>query len=823
MLMIGATKLRLSMRPILIRLGLMIVLLLLAVPAYGQAVTGEIVSVGLGGEGGGEGMYRQGCYVPVKVLLTNASGRNMDIYLAVEQTDADGDKIVSMSKRQTLNATDSRRSFWFYYWPRQDDEGDGTHTVMVLDAAKNPLTTINVPNGHSANGLPPIDESQEHSNRMVVLLGNKADGFEQYVAPRRSSMSTYGAKGGNATVRFTGISRADDFPDDVQGLDGVDVVIWACQNVPVADMRDEFQLKALLDWVRMGGHLILSVGTDYSELQDARHAELRDALPMRFTGTRQLDDSSILEQLENGTTPPISIKMTQVVGTLAPGAHVVSLSPLQKGQAPLLVSRRYGAGTISLLTVDLAMPDLAGALPDTRWLQFWQNTACWGGTMMTKAEVEMDAKLPRSGSEPTEVHAGLDMDVASAIDLKSKTVVRLLLAVFFLAVYWLIAGPVGHIVLRIYKKVHWSWWIFGATVVVASAVAIATVSFMRLGSYELKHRTYVVGTVGNSEALVVGYYGLFSPTEHRVKVELPPGQGYIVPFTDCLATTSGTFPPETYTLENGLETVEGEHSFQRPNGISFPARSTLKKLQARWYGSLATDQSFGALDVRARVYRNPVPVITRDKEKDDSALAAYRDHLLVGALRNRTPYTLDDVMVIAYADRDDIKSAQIYDFKGGWKPQADMDLARDLQHRETPSERYVNQLGEMLRLTGISYAKENKGASVPSMGGSDWLKEADERSFVATQNNPRELLCSLLDMRNAEGPRQDRAELIRQFSRGIDRSATLRASHLLILAVVKSEHDKTSPAIPSPLELTVDGTKLAGDGDIYFAWSADVE
>ena len=54
----------------------------------------------------------------------------------------------------------------------------------------------------------------------------------------------------------------------------------------------------------------------------------------------------------------------------------------------------------------------------------------------------------------------LDSDVPGSIDLKGQTAVRLLLAVLFLAIYWAVAGPVGHVVLRIYKKTHWSWWIF---------------------------------------------------------------------------------------------------------------------------------------------------------------------------------------------------------------------------------------------------------------------------------------------------------------------------------------------------------------------------
>ena len=270
------------------RRRLVLLILLLAMPAYGQALTGEIATVGLGGSAGRGGLYREGCYVPVQVLLTNTSGRNFDIYLSVEQRDLDGDKIVSMSPPITLNADDSRRPFWFYYWPGMDEDGRGIRSVVVLNAAKNPLATLTLPSdADRAEGLPVEDALQNHSYRLVVLLGNRADGFENYLSAGASSTGS-GCSGGNETVRFTGIARADDFPDDVQGLDGVNDIIWSCQDVNVSDMRDEFQLKALLAWVRMGGHLILTVGPGYAELQDSRHPALRDALPMRFTGTRNL-------------------------------------------------------------------------------------------------------------------------------------------------------------------------------------------------------------------------------------------------------------------------------------------------------------------------------------------------------------------------------------------------------------------------------------------------------------------------------------------------------------------------------------------------------
>ena len=352
-----------------------------------------------------------------------------------------------------------------------------------------------------------------------------------------------------------------------------------------------------------------------------------------------------------------------------------------------------------------------------------------------------------------------------------------------------------------------------ATVVAASCVAIATVSVMRLGSYELVHRTYVMGSVGHSEAMVVSYYGLFAPTDQRVTVQLPEGQGYIAPFNDPSALSSPSFAdPQTYTLDNGSQTAEEDgRSVSRPHSLSFPARTTLKKLQVRWYGSLATQQNFGSLD--GQISRNPA-VGPNDPEALDA-------HPLAGVLRNRTRYTLQDVMVIAYVDSQDIRYARIYDLKSDWKPGADITLERDLV------ERLIDRTGDGAAAGYPAYGRRmvvrQRQRRRRSIRGQQQPAGVGKR-VADRQKNPADFLSWLLNIRSAESPTADRVGLSREFTQSIDRSATLRAAHVLILAVAKSDHqsDASKATVPAVLPLTVDGTKLEGDGDISFVWSADL-
>ena len=54
-----------------------------------------------------------------------------------------------------------------------------------------------------------------------------------------------------------------------------------------------------------------------------------------------------------------------------------------------------------MLTIDLSSPDLENALSASQWLQFWQNTACWGGIMMTAEQTAKEAKGNPTGHVST--------------------------------------------------------------------------------------------------------------------------------------------------------------------------------------------------------------------------------------------------------------------------------------------------------------------------------------------------------------------------------------------------------------------------------------
>ncbi len=249
-----------------------------------EMVKGEIVSVGIGGINGKDGVYRAGAWVPVRVRLENRSGKQLVCRLAVEQVDLDGDKVLSLGPQIILDAADvNPRDSWLYYWPKPDDDDlHGVKSVVVLDdsgtqvlATLSTLTSLG--GGGEARGINARDDTNNRSSRFVLLLGPNQVGFPSY----------NGSYGGTENVISAWAQQSTDLPDQVLGLDGVDTIIWEADQLHASELPPDFQLKAILDWVRAGGHLIISVaaqGQDFLKSGD----RLRDAMPMTFTGVREL-------------------------------------------------------------------------------------------------------------------------------------------------------------------------------------------------------------------------------------------------------------------------------------------------------------------------------------------------------------------------------------------------------------------------------------------------------------------------------------------------------------------------------------------------------
>jgi hypothetical protein len=789
--------------------ALLVVLVLFVGTAHAQAIKGVITSVGIGGRDGIGGVYREGSWVPVQVSLRNLTPSPFVGHLAVQQIDLDGDKVMTVGPEFVLPPGVDERTLWTYFWPRPDylsaqneinGPSGGITSVLVLDKSQQVITSIKTPlqgDRPVAGARAIVPEEDSRSTRFVVVLGKDFAGWKSFER----------MYGGTEAVLPVFITSPNALPDRVLGLDGVDVIVWDADAVRVSDVAPEFQLEAMLQWVKAGGHLIISVGTQGQEFQKAG-SKLLDALPLTITGTRDIKVGDLDVFVPWGTILSKDDKLlVQVVGELKPYARaVVGQQPAAEPELekrpfadhPLVVTGQYGHGAISVVTLDVSNPELMATMSERDWISFWTAAAGWRpGTFFTAAQVkqsnEAEAQRPPGpgfnpqiaaiARSPAEIRLG--KSISQDVDVKDVTIVRLLVAMAFLALYWLLAGPVGHLVLRQYKVVHWSWWIFGGVVVLATAIAGSVVLVLHVNAYDVRHRTYVLGTVNSNQATAVSFYGVYAPVSGPVEIQQPDtgGLNYVAPM--CMPTVADVkafADPQSYEL-----------SAEKPSVAQPVFRNTLKKMQGRWTGTVPGIS--GGADFGASLTRP-----------------------LTGTLTNNSGCDLQGVQVIVRVPRAETSPdlgghSYLYVVDQVWRKGETLDLekALALDLLEYP----VRPGSVETALQAIGWKKKETEYRGGIRGSRTSIPREDPRWRIMDRGWRDELLFLLADARDLDDLNdEERCELVRGVGRMTDCTKVLRAAGALIVAHADN--------VASPVPLSVNDKTVAGKGSVVFAWALPV-
>lgn len=808
----GGARRELRAALIVLMLGLWMVLS--AGTARGQAVKGGIWSVGIGGMDGKDGVYREGSWVPVQVKLQNMTPSPFVGHLAVEQIDLDGDKVMTVGPEFVLQPGVDERSLWTYFWPRPDYAtlGEGGITrVLVLDKGRQVVTSLTTPlQGNvpisAARAILPDDDLVRRSTRMVVVLGKDFAGWKSFE----------GMYGGTEAVKPVLVTQPSALPDNVLGLDGVDVIVWEADAVKVSDIAPEFQLRAMLEWVNAGGHLIISVGTQGQEFLKAG-SRLADAMPLAITGTRDIKAGDLGSFRPWGAILLDNSKaMVQVTGNLKAGARVVMDQPevAEKGQPSknaLVVTGLYGQGAITVVTLDVCHPELKAKLGERDWISFWTRAAGWrqrtpeASGFFTAAQVDQNRKLEvqrpqplglnqtieKMPTNPTPIKLGTA--IPQDVDVKDVTVVRILVALAFLALYWLLAGPVGHMILRQYKVMQWSWWIFGGVVVVATAIAGGVVLVLHVKAYDVRHRTFVLGTVNGKSATAVSFYGIYAPVSGPVDIRLAEGSGglnYVAPM--CMPTPD--------TVKSYADPQSYDLSAEAPWQVSPVFRNTLKKMQGRWTG--------------------PMAGITGSAQFVAGSEDAQR--MLAGSLTNNSGYELRDVQLIVHvpslSHSSDVQDRDLlYQLGRGWRSGETVDLATDLKLDTLtygPLGPQPVSVNNALEVMGWKIGGEHKNVKFGMM--KQGRPKTDEETALEQRGWPRDDLLYLLgDARNIDYlDDSDRCELVRGVGRMTECTKALHAAGALVVAYAEN--------VRSPTPLIVNGKPVEGKGSVTFAWTLPI-
>lgn len=777
-------------------------------------VTGSVASIGFDGD------YRPGCWTPMVVRL-QANGAPTGFYeIRVWQHDLDGD-LPYFSTRVSLTSVAGEQPFWCYFIPEPIHEGLTTDTSTSLELQQRLRITIHDANGKELSQVP-IGNAKLRSIELPGP-GNSVGRGWRFVLFVGTSATP--ALGDYDDRRIVGIkenlsgSRIDpsDLPENVIGYDGIDAVVWLDGDPVTLTAAGGARLDALREYIRRGGHLVITTGTNWQLL-----AGFDDLMPVDITGVENNTLQSPIREIANRIAFPAGTEglparnpwetyraaQTIAVGVPRTGAVVDQWSdripnPVEeKDHTPWLVRRPYGFGCVSWVAQDLAGRDML-------------DRAKWGWPAVWEEVLGADS-TPAVDPRPTEKRrfaAGGQREfgfaVVDAMNLTGRGAALVSVTVLFFIAYWAVAGPGAFFWLKYKRRSTLNWFAFGAVALGATAVTLGVVKLVLRGKPELKHISLArVDADRARPALITSKLGMYIPRDGAQRIEIPAVEQAAVGEPPTI--TPFPIHPVLHQKKEGdkyLFAAPREYRVAVPTDesaksavVDVPFRTTMKRLEASWAGGI-DDRIEGSASLQP-----------------SSGNIGY----IAGTLKNLTGYDLRNIYV-----------AFRHEPRGGGKPTYWMMYVYSWRNGETLDlARAFNPSGDKTAMD-VTVNPEKRIGPNRDFAVRGWFSQWDDWYAPFLKPNTMGDVAIVSDLEDQDIPMSVpimsffnrfpiiqnsssgpgvfegvRAELLRSGVRDWDISNALMAGRLVIVAQAN--------ATPLPLPLTVDGERIMGAGKTIY-------
>jgi hypothetical protein len=382
---------------------------------------------------------------------------------------------------------------------------------------------------------------------IVLNLGPHIPDFELPKPPVGSTEQASGFRGGR--VDLTEFTDVNQLPDRWFGYDAVDLVVL--NTAPGAEAfinrlfgenatsADKAKREALIEWLRRGGRLVVTVGGNAGLV--AKLPALLELLPYSVNAAQPNRKSRAVvlswSARESSQTSTLSGSLEDKSGSLA----VANLQPKQERPARILIPTRdrlkdprdvlacqspYGMGRVTVVAFDLDRPPFTEF---TQRSEFWDWVLREGGANRASAGSEGKPKPGASGQteEEDEVAIALRMHTDT---FENVPVVSFGWVAILLGLYILLIGPIEYFFLkRILGRLELTWITFPIIVLTVSLAACFTAYSLK--SRELKINKLDTIDVDPASNRVFGttWFTIFSPHIETYTFGISPGEGW---FTD---------------------------------------------------------------------------------------------------------------------------------------------------------------------------------------------------------------------------------------------------------------------------------------------------
>ena len=531
-------------------LGAIAALAWLSPAASAQDDRPEIVRlrVGIGG------CYKVGQWTPVEITLR---GGNAAMTGGVTLTVPDGDGVPSRVSTpvnrpcQVLPGRDTTVLLFARFGRTDSDAMVRFHVDDKVVAEREYTAAIEADDKHFASAM-------TTDQRLFVEIGPGSAGVEDAVTlAGRDSMNE---------PRVVRLSEVDSLPTRWYGYEGVDAVVISTSRPEVFHKLlggSNARVEALDHWIRMGGKLVLLVGSQGSEILDASGPLARFA-PGKLESMTPLHSTEALE-----------LYVENAASVAAPGQRVDMLAPRLKditgeveareSDLPMIIRAARGFGQVVFVAADLDCPPL------NQWKDRKRLMAMLLG-VPTKREdvVRENTAIMQMGYEDISGQLRSAMDEFTGVRLVPFAAV-----VAGILAYIVLVGPVDYFLLRKFRRLEWTWITFPLVVIAFSMAAYFLAYAFKGEELRVNQVDLVDVDVAGGLARGTTWANVFSPRAERYDLRLRPGLPDAKAADDAevllswlglpgeglggmnAATATTSAWRRAYDFSSGLDTIEG--------------------------------------------------------------------------------------------------------------------------------------------------------------------------------------------------------------------------------------------------------------------------
>ena len=484
-------------------------------PAAGPAREVTIENVRVGFASGASGIYKVGTWTPVWIDLKAGPSRFEGV---LELTAPDDNGTPTVIRRAVNVAANDLATVAMFVRP-----GARSSELNLKARAEGRI---------KAEWVSGTVDSVGGDTGIVVAAGQPVGLSE--IADLPKYVANPGAIGG--AVLVTTLRPRDGFPSRWYGFDAADAVVLDTNDADTM-ARVANQSRALREWVRQGGHLVISVGQNWQAVKDS---PLEPLLPGVPAGRIELTDPGLIDQFAGTGNKPIipadsrtKLLVTKFEDWESRGGIPLASSSL----TPLVLRGPHGFGRVTIVGLDVDQKPFASW--DDKKL-FWDKV------------LDLRGRGGEADATPVYRVAGSDLSAALNASLQRFPGVRLVpfgWVAFFVFLYILLIGPGDYLFLRkVVKRMEYTWITFPLIVLTVSGVAYAAAYYLK--GTELRINKVDAVDVDQADGLVRGttWLTLFSPQNRDYDLGITPLPPEAEPATDPLAPADAKPPVAVETI-----------------------------------------------------------------------------------------------------------------------------------------------------------------------------------------------------------------------------------------------------------------------------------